>query len=925
MLSSLKPLLPAVLLCLLSSVATAEQPVSESALARIREMRKQALERRRRVWFNHDGCDAYSLRRSQLKGPKATPQTLLDVRTTPLAETQVDTLSYCTISSGFSNFTHRTKIGHTLTDPRPEDDRVNTVGHLIEQGTDPLEVMIKFCHAKGREIFWSMRMNDTHDAATKPGKPHRLFPKLKKDRPKLMVGTYENKPRFGTWTSVDYTLPEIRDLCYQFVEEVCRNYDVDGIEMDFFRHLCYFKSVAYGAVASQGERDMMTALLARIRRMTEREGVRRGRPFLVAVRVPDSVEYSRGLGLDFERWMADGLIDCLIGSGYFRLNDWSYLVELGHKYGVKVYPCLSETRVGGWDRSKRDRQRASDATYRARAAACWHAGADGIYVFNEYNAKRGYLHDIGALDTLRGKPKSYYVTVRDGGPGRYLIDGSTYLRRPMLCRGYRLPVTVGEPTEIELMMGEDLGWTKDAPDIVPEVRCRVEVKGVAEPRDVRVAFNGQALDGGSKLGRWLDFPVDPQLVKNGANRVGVALAEDAAAEEPASEWTIEYRGSEKLAMPKQLPWRRLFRCADWVEEVRDGALFFADRSSAVDQWANLAYPWLVSPKSTIVVEARVKVVSSSDPRAVCLRVSNGRAVEYLTLEPRRIGLHFAGVSCAQNTTAEFHTYRIEIEGDDVRVSVDGVLKFKAAAQFTTSALDKEHWLHFSYGKEGWNRSCLVFGSCSGAGKGEALWEFVRYHGRARAWTDLVVTVSYPKLATAITDWELESVLTRLPAAPWKHVHKTDATVAEVRDGALLIADRGTQSGDYDYFACPWDVKPETGATAEARVKVESGWCSITVSDGVHEERVEIHADGLRTRYSGGNFPMVASDDFHLYRVTIKGEDVQVHVDGKLRVDGRGRFTHAAINGRNTLQFGAANSPSLCESYWRLVRFTRQVK
>jgi len=127
------------------------------------------------------------------------------VRTTPLLQTQVETLSYCTICSGFSNLTHRTKIGHILVAPRSEPDRVNIVGHLIEQGTDPLEVMVKFCHANGLEIFWSMRMNDTHDAASKPGKPHQLLPKLKKDRPELMVGAYENKPRYGTWTASRWT------------------------------------------------------------------------------------------------------------------------------------------------------------------------------------------------------------------------------------------------------------------------------------------------------------------------------------------------------------------------------------------------------------------------------------------------------------------------------------------------------------------------------------------------------------------------------------------------------------------------------------------------------------------------------------------------------------------------------------------------
>lgn len=137
---------------------------------------------------------------------------------------------------------------------------------------------------------------------------------------------------------MDYTHPEVRELCYRFLEEVCRRFDVDGVEMDFFRPPCFFKGVA-GGHASQVELDMMIGLLRRLRSMTRREGRRRGRPILIAIRVPDLVEYCRGIGLDLETWLQEGLVDILVGSGYFRLNRWDYSVAMGHKYSVSVYPC----------------------------------------------------------------------------------------------------------------------------------------------------------------------------------------------------------------------------------------------------------------------------------------------------------------------------------------------------------------------------------------------------------------------------------------------------------------------------------------------------------------------------------------------------------------------------------------------------------
>ncbi len=45
------------------------------------------------------------------------------------------------------------------------------------------------------------------------------------------------------------------------------------------------------------EVKMLTDLFRRIRRMADEIGARRGRPILLAVRTPDSLEFSRALGL----------------------------------------------------------------------------------------------------------------------------------------------------------------------------------------------------------------------------------------------------------------------------------------------------------------------------------------------------------------------------------------------------------------------------------------------------------------------------------------------------------------------------------------------------------------------------------------------------------------------------------------------------
>ena len=916
--------LPWSLSCLLLLSATGLAQNADAAkpkltLDGLRAMRKHAAERRRRAWLNHDGCDAFSFRGADLKGRKATPQDLLDVRTTPLAGTHVDTLSYCTISSGFSNFTHRTKVGHTLVEDSPSKGRINITQHLLDQGTDPLQVMIDFCRRHDMEIFWSMRMNDTHDGASKPGKPHFLLPQLKKDHPEYMIGTFDNRPRHGAWTSVDYGLPVIRDMAFHFIEEVCQDYDVDGVEFDFFRHLSYFKTVAYGGQATPEERDAMTALMRRVRAMTEREGIRRGWPILIAMRVPDSAEYSKAMGLDIERWMAEGLIDCAIGSGYLRLNRWDYWVKLCQRYRVQAYAGMSESRIRE-DRSTHSLRR-SDESYRARSANAWRAGVDGIYIFNEYNARRLYLKDVGDPDGLKKLPKTYFPTIVNRNPESYLTGGSAMLRLPMLSSANVKAVTEATSVTVPIELTEDFSWTAASP-AKPEVVCRLQVDGLDRAEDALVKLNDQPLTNGRLAHGWLTFELAPSQIHNGINNVELSLTTTPqSAVKAGPPWDVVYTGDKVMRMPTQLPWRRLFQNRDWTEEVRDGALFLADRGAGPDDWTHLAYPWVVTPRLPVAVEARVKVAASTDPLAVCIRVANGQSVEYVTLQPDRIGLQFAGLSAAMDTTDAFHTYRIEVKGKDIRVFADDRLKLDGRGRFTTSAADPKHWLNLLYGKRTWNRSCLLFGSASGPGKGEAYWEFIRFSGKAKCvtWRDLLVSVAFPVRAPKIDRWDVAYSGRALPAKPWRGPKHGKRTRAEVRGESLLIADQGKESGDYLYFAYPWQASPKGEAVVEAQVKLLSGWAAIIVANGQHHEQIYIHPDTVKLRHGGLRHPMDTTDRPHLYRVAITGDAIRVYVDGKLRLDGAGRLKHAAPKGGNNVSFGGTNSPSVGEALWDFVR------
>lgn len=476
-----------------------------------RAWRRPAVDRPRRVLFNNDGNDHVSV----------DPAEILAQRTAPLAGSHVDTILYCPGGAGFGNFTHFTKVGH-YHDTREGKYADNLRPALRAAGVDPLKVMVDFAHANAMELFCSFRMNDTHDsyAARAP-----LFDEnpLKRDHPEWLLGARGEKFPHGRWSAVNYAQPEIRDLAFRYVEEVCRNYDVDGVELDFFRHPVFFKATARGEPVGDAERAQMTAMLRRIRRMADEVGAARGRPILLAVRVPDSVEYSRAIGLDWEHWLEQDLADLLIVGSYLQLNDWDYSVALGHKHGVKVYPSLDESRIK--DEVGRA-QRGTDAAYRARAANVWGAGADGVYLFNVFDPHRPMWRELGDPAVLAKLDRDYFASVRGVGlsaggnlPHRAFQPVETF--NPADPRR----IAPGGSASVRLLVGGDFAAHASRVHLT----LRLRFKGGVSPATPAVTLNGTGLADPQADGEWLAFGVSPGQVRQGHNIVEIGLAPGASA------------------------------------------------------------------------------------------------------------------------------------------------------------------------------------------------------------------------------------------------------------------------------------------------------------------------------------------------------------------------------------------------------------
>jgi len=483
------------------------------SLDQLRTARQAAAQRQRRIIFNNDGNEPVYLCQD------TTPEELLRHRTTPLAGTQVDTIFYCTWSSGFGMFTHNTKAGHVF---KTKEDLFskNIIDKMLAAGTDPLQVMVDFGKKQGIEIFWSFRMNDTHDAGLSGYGPvmFRANP-LKLAHPEWLIGTPQQRPKFGGWSAVDFTLPEIRDLAVKYVEEVCQNYDVNGIELDFFRHPVFFKRAAQtGTPCTDDECALMTDLLQRIRTVTEVEGQKRNHPILVAVRVPDSVEYSRKIGLDLSTWLEKDLIDLLITSGYFQLNPWETSVAIGKKYNVPVYPSLDESRVRDVSAKK---LRMTVESYRGRALTARQAGTSGVYLFNSFNPRNRIWKELGSVEDLEKQDQDYFASIRGVGAAA----GSTLPHQPdqhISTLNPHAPLTVQPGTPVTVPFPFACNIRRAHPDQTPRLVLHLQFDQ-ASPDRLEITLNGESLLSPKVAQNWLEFPLQPEQLKLGENTVMVTL------------------------------------------------------------------------------------------------------------------------------------------------------------------------------------------------------------------------------------------------------------------------------------------------------------------------------------------------------------------------------------------------------------------
>jgi len=495
--------------------------------------RRQAAKRRRRVIFNNDGDDIWA-------AGADTAEKFLAVRHTPLLNTHVDSIHYCTTQS-FNKFTHDTRVAEIFRS-RSGSFSGNNLETFLDQETDGLRLSTEFARKHGLETIWTLRMNDIHDAWTpqflsewKQRDPTRIMSTLKQ--------TQKFQDRRRLWSLVDFEHPDVEPRLLEIIEEVLQNYDVDGVDLDFLRAPIYFRTSYQGQPVTEPQRHTLTRLVKRIRDIVLKQSVAQGRPFLLSARVPSTVALCHGIGIDIRAWLEEQLLDVMtLGGGYVTFDvPVAELIALGHQYGLPVYPCLSQSGLMQRPPRGTTEKQPPEAWFGA-ASRLWSEQADGIYTFNLFPGP-GTEHDrqyaeqvlstIGSPEKLGSSTIQYAIS--DAGwwmPSHYWSKDAADFSAAL-----PLPLKPGEYTRTYMTVPEDLRGA----DISVTAEVRVDFAGLSQDSQPEILFgsaNFGPQSSGTELAgiRRFTCRVPLQAVSQGRNRVMVKVPDQMARLAGAELW-----------------------------------------------------------------------------------------------------------------------------------------------------------------------------------------------------------------------------------------------------------------------------------------------------------------------------------------------------------------------------------------------------
>ncbi len=304
----------------------------------------------------------------------------------------------------------------------------------LEDGVDIVRIFQDETRKRGLEVFFSHRMNGSdNDPQNIPGRgtfiddmqQQNPIP-MKRQHPDWLLSAPWNPN--GYW---NYAVQGVRDYVLRTLREIAEDYDFDGLELDFARI-----PIIFPPGEGWEHRAKLTELIRDLRHLTLKVEKRRGRPFLLAARVPENLMGCHFDGLDVETWAREQLLDIFVmGCRNFQVDVRAFR-RITEGLPIKLLCALD-------DHHSSDGYCAPPIEVLRGVWSNWyHQGTDGIQTFNfKYAPDPGALHwpihqqalrEMGGPKDIQFLDKTFVMQRRGGGHGPSVIPNPENWSTPRL-------------------------------------------------------------------------------------------------------------------------------------------------------------------------------------------------------------------------------------------------------------------------------------------------------------------------------------------------------------------------------------------------------------------------------------------------------------------------------------------------------------
>jgi hypothetical protein len=276
-------------------------------------------------------------------------------------------------------------------------DPIPLVRQWHAEGVDWVDQLVKETRRRKLEVFWNHRFSevDLLPDATRTTQADPL---------KVQHSDWVTPAKWwphGMWNAA---VRELRAFKVALLRELVIRFDLDGLQIDFSRHIPCLP------VGRQWElRGEVTEFMRMVRVMLLEVAQKRGRPLLLAAKVPETLEGCQIDGLDVTTWGEQRLVDVLtLGSRTMDVDVESLRTAVGA--AVQLQPCFDDHHAtDGYRYGSSEFLRGVFANHFAR-------GADSVVTFNWSVAPPAVLAGIGA----ESGPLTHEIAYKEVGDPRIM-------------------------------------------------------------------------------------------------------------------------------------------------------------------------------------------------------------------------------------------------------------------------------------------------------------------------------------------------------------------------------------------------------------------------------------------------------------------------------------------------------------------------